>query len=937
MKKILILLLFSISAFGQSYHIKGTLVDTTHTPLEFATMFLLNPSDSTMITFGRTDMDGKFEFKGVKKADVILQASYVGFIPLQKLVEYQPDNLNRDLGEIELMPIDETLMEVIVRAAKAPMVFKGDTVEYDAAKFKVPPGSTVEDLLRRLPGFQVNADGDIKAQGEQITKVMVDGKRFFGSDPKAATKNLPSEAVSKVQVYNDASEQAKLTGLDDGKKEKTLNLELKDDYKKGSFGKLSAGVGTDEKLLAKGNMNRFNEKSQFSIIGFGNNISVSGLSYNDYNDFMGSQAYNWGNNVDFGFDSGGFRIIYGSEDDGEGMSIPQSWGPGRGQSENYAGGINYNYDTKKNKISSNYFYNKTHQQLIQETFRDIFLPNTQYSINSQENYKNSLGNHRGSIRYERELDSLRTIIAYANGRLGDKMNSSLVSQQFFNKGNEHFRNQNPSSQLDGLSKNLESSVLFRNKFKKESRSLLWSGTYTYNQNDNNNTQKSLIEELAVNGESFPIENLGQLNINQLNLGNSTTSVLKTSMQYVEPIGKTITWDMFVNISHTRQSINRDIFSPPTEAGGNRVDDLSSFYDNTINYQRLGTSARYTNKGLYFMVGVAAQNIGMNGKVFNQEGGVVKSEFQSKYPALLPVVTAAYSFTNSSRLQINYKAIETTPTLTQLQPFLNNANPLFLSIGNPDLEPVKANVIDGYYTMYDPGSLMSLFVFFSYNKGRNPIVYNRTVNDELVTFSRPENINQSNENFTISPHFNFQIIKGKIGADVGVDASINKNPLYINEVLNINKSTSLGYSFGLELTPVDWFSWFIFGNFNNTKSSYSIFTQQNQTYTNNTLNSDFSFQLPKNFFIKSGLNYIHQKNEKLNLNQHLPVLGVEVYRIFGKNDRHELRLSAYDIFNKNLSVNHQATANEVSYTNTSMLSRYIMLTYSFNIKGMKKGV
>ena len=215
--------------------VKGALIDTSGTPLPSATVMLLLPKDSSLVNFGRSNDKGFFEFKNVKRQRYILKVSYVSYIPLQKDV-IPTDEAVLDMGSLALKPITKELFEVVVKTAKAPLSIKGDTIEYNAASFKVPPGSTVEDLLRKLPGMQIEQDGSIRAQGMEVKKVTVDGKSFFGSDPKQATKNISADAIQKVQVFNDKTEAAKMTGVDDGKKEKTINLELKESHKKGGFG-----------------------------------------------------------------------------------------------------------------------------------------------------------------------------------------------------------------------------------------------------------------------------------------------------------------------------------------------------------------------------------------------------------------------------------------------------------------------------------------------------------------------------------------------------------------------------------------------------------------------------------------------------------------------------------------------------------------------------
>ncbi len=323
------------------FGIKGTVADTNGVSLPAATVMLLAPKDSALINFGRTSDKGAFEFKNVKRGSYLLKITYVGYLPHQQTVGSEAETV-ADLGTIKMRELNKDLYEVVIKTARAPLSIKGDMIEYDASSFKVPPGSTVEDLLKKLPGVQVDENGNIKAQGQDVKKVTVDGKSFFGSDPKLATKNLSAQAVSKVQVFNDKSEQSKITGVDDGKKEKTVNLELKEEFKKGGFGKITAGVGTKERLEGKANYNKFNAKEQFSVIGLGNNTNQTGLSFDDYQDFRGSQSFSWGDEADFGFGGGTRSFYFGGDDNSDGITIPIGGGArDRGFAKSYAAGMNY--------------------------------------------------------------------------------------------------------------------------------------------------------------------------------------------------------------------------------------------------------------------------------------------------------------------------------------------------------------------------------------------------------------------------------------------------------------------------------------------------------------------------------------------------------------------------------------------------------------------
>src|ERR1035437_3101333 len=304
---LVLLLLCSVNLFGQTAArttIKGVICDTAGITLPSAMVMLLSPKDSALVNFTQADNIGAFEFRNVKNSGYLLKIQHMSFLPYQKIIPVSPTELT-DLGRIQLKLVSKMLMEVVIKAARAPLRFRGDTIEYDAASFKVPPGSTVEDLLRRLPGIDVDADGNIKSQGKDVKHVYVEGKNFFGDDPKSVTKNLGAETISKVQVFDEKSEQAKLTGVNDGIKDKSMNLALKEEYKQGAFGKLTAAAGDQGRWAGRGSYNRFNKTSQLSFIGYGNNVNQTGVNWEDYSEFKGQNTFNSYDNGDFGFGGSG--------------------------------------------------------------------------------------------------------------------------------------------------------------------------------------------------------------------------------------------------------------------------------------------------------------------------------------------------------------------------------------------------------------------------------------------------------------------------------------------------------------------------------------------------------------------------------------------------------------------------------------------------------
>jgi len=405
---ILFLLATTFVNAQKNYSIKGSLVDTAGSPLIQSTIMLLD-MDSTFLDFTQSDLDGNFEFKRVKIGDHLLKATFIGHVPITKNVSYIDRDI--DLGSLVMKEISTELMEVIVKAARAPIKLRGDTIEYDASTFRVPEGSSVEDLLKRLPGIQVEQDGSITSDGHSVNKVTVDGKKFFGDDPKAATKNLPAEGIAKVQVFDETTEEEEITGTQDkSNQNKTMNLELKEGFKSGAFGKVAAGIGSRDRYEVKGNYNRFDDKFQFSLIGVANNTGRNGLSWDDYQGFLGSESWSFNDDGIYGF-GGGFSYSFGGgRDDGLESSLQSIFFSNQqsGLPENTNGGINFNYDHKKTKISSYYFINR--KALVAETIseRETFLnPTNALESSFSENATNAIG-HRAEIEVKQEIDSFHT-------------------------------------------------------------------------------------------------------------------------------------------------------------------------------------------------------------------------------------------------------------------------------------------------------------------------------------------------------------------------------------------------------------------------------------------------------------------------------------------------------------------------------------------------
>ena len=909
------------------FGIKGTVADTNGVSLPAATVMLLAPKDSALINFGRTSDKGAFEFKNVKRGSYLLKITYVGYLPHQQTVGSEAETV-ADLGTIKMRELNKDLYEVVIKTARAPLSIKGDMIEYDASSFKVPPGSTVEDLLKKLPGVQVDENGNIKAQGQDVKKVTVDGKSFFGSDPKLATKNLSAQAVSKVQVFNDKSEQSKITGVDDGKKEKTVNLELKEEFKKGGFGKITAGVGTKERLEGKANYNKFNAKEQFSVIGLGNNTNQTGLSFDDYQDFRGSQSFSWGDEADFGF-SGGGRSFYFGGDDSDGITIPIGGGArDRGFAKSYAAGVNYNYDTKKTKFSSNYYFNQSEQTVNTILARENFFPNGG-NIKTTENSNrfNLNGNHRGSLRFEKTLDSLNTLIVIGNARYGSGNSTFGSAQQLFRDGQVKTRQTAIDNASTFRSFALTSTLIYRHKFKKKGRNFAFSAAYNINNADGRNRQQSFNELFQASTVNDVLRN-----INQRDTSLSRQNQLKSSLFYLEPISKRFFWETFYNFSLRKIEVDRNLSDILSSDQPRRNDTLSQYYTTNYVYHRLGSSIRYSFKGLNVSVGLAGQNFNLDGQFASDQNAPTFGRVQRSFLVWVPNASFNYDLKNNKYIYSNYQANVREPSTRDLQPVIDNSNPLFVREGNPNLVPQVSHEFSLGYNTFDPGSFTNLYASVNYEYKVNEIVYNQNIGSNLLTRTRPENIS-GGQNYGTYVGLGFPLKKTKATMNLNTSVNFGNSLAFINDVLNKTRSNSYTLGLRLDLTPSEFFTFY--GNarwFLNT-TKYSINAAQNQQFTNTTYTGEMNIKLPKETYFSSRLNYRIFKNERFGFDQNQPILTLSVYKIIMKDKKGEIRLTANDVFDQTRGINQSAGANYISNESTPTLSRYFMLSFTYNMRGV----
>ncbi|MDD2386032.1 MAG: outer membrane beta-barrel protein [Bacteroidales bacterium] len=921
----LLLFTFSISViFAQSpqnINIKGRIIDSLGETVPAATVMLLTSSDSTLVNYTTSDSDGKFSFRSIKNRGYLLKISHIGFMPIQKQIPV----INQDeynFGNITVEPIAEILMEVVIKSAQAPLFIHGDTVEYDARLFKVPPGSTVEDLLKRLPGIEVDESGGITTMGKNIGRVYVDGKTFFGDDPKSVTKNLDAEAISKVQVYNDKSEQERLTGIKDGSDNKAMNLELKEEYKKGYFGKASVAAGTEERWAGRGSFNRFNETSQLSFLAYGNNLNSTGVNWEDYQEFKGSSAYSDYDNGDFGFNARGrghYSMSFGSNYSGKGFS------------ESYGGGANYNYFKDKIKFNVSYMFSQSDIFYDQFTKRQTFLTDTSFFRYDTTKYDRLNNSHSISSRLEIEFDTSNTFIFRINSRLSNSALDNLQKQLFQTDAplysDINLNSFQDESDVDAYSVNILS--LYNHKFAKKGRSFSISGAADISNNNSGRLTDNINEYFITLTQTEQLKYLYD--------NTSSDELYKSSIMYVEPLSKRFSLMGFYNIS-SNETQSEKIVTDELSVNNTLVDSMTNFYIHTVLYNRLGSSFSYAWEGLNISLGGAYQIIDMKGRyAMLQELNDYNNLVPKSYNNFVPYFRTDWQLPNNIRLSLNYSYEIDEPTMSQLQPITDNSNPLYKVEGNLALTPKIYHSINGGIYYWNQASFSSFSVHAGTSINETSIVYNQnTIFKEgvgYVTTSKPENVEGGQSTYA---YFwgSVPIIKTILTLNLSGNVSFSNSPVFINGIENITNSEYYRVSLGLNLTLGPKLSFNFGGNLSQNDVKYSIQNTQNQKIIGYSTSGSFKWQIFKKTFIEGNLDWDNYESNKLDYKADILVTNLSVRQVLGEKNRFEMRLAGFDLLNQKQYLYQIASENYTEYTIAPTLARYFMLSVAYNLKGFE---
>lgn len=896
---------FAISSFAQ-YPVTGNLKDTTEKRnLQSAVISLLRHSDSTLVAFTRAGKDGTFHFRKTDSGRYVILVSYPGFADFMETVSVSS---NTNLGNVYLTPKSKLLDEVIVRSGSAIRI-KGDTTEFVADSFKVKEGATVEDLLKKLPGFTVNSKGEIVAQGKRVDKVLVDGEEFFGDDPTMATQNISAKAVEKVQVFDTKTEQQNLTGATTGNEGKTVNIKLKEDAKKGAFGKIYGGTDFSKYYDSKILFNRFIGKKKISAYGTRSNVNTGSLNWGDREKI--------GIENDFEYDElSGYYFSFGGNDEFNDWSL-------RGLPDAWTGGALFSnkWNSDRQNVNISYRYNRLGTQNEGTTLTQNILP-TGVTYSNRYTTRRSLNQqHVLNGKYEWKPDSLSSIkfvtsYTYKPGSNAGTNNSEFIRSNF-DTANQSFNNYSNDTRRTQT----DNQLTYKQLFKKKNRQ--WQTVFRYGviEDDNSGLNYTRIRYFDNNGLYNYSDTIDQ---QKLFDGRSVTYGVKST--FTEPLSSK--WMLVVDYGYNKNH-SKSLRNTFEKGSNGKYENLITEFSNNFELDAFSHSGnaifRFTGKKMRAGIGSGVSKIKLG--LSDLDNGT-KNAY--RFFNVTPTANINLNPKPQFNIGINYRGNTVQPTINQLQPLRDNTDPLNEYKGNPDLKVGFNHSTSVFINQYKVLSQSWFGINFSYNIQQNAITQFNTV--DPVTGKRtyyPVNVD-GNRSWYIWSNYN----KSKGNKKPNYGFNINGNGSRFNNFVNgqkaLTNSFSLNLSLNLGIESEDKYDFSINPKIGYNHSKSSLSNAINNNYMTYGGSAEAEFTLPWKMEFNTTVNAdLRQRIEAFADNVNIVAWNAGISKKIFKKDAGKITFYANDILNENKGFTRNISSTFISDDRYQRISRYFLLKFEWS--------
>jgi len=913
MKSIFLCVAIFIATFSfaqnMPFKISGTIIsEEDNLPLESATVYLQRVKDSSLVTYTISGRDGKFMLEG-KSADkeTNLFISYVGYQTHFQSVKMTKEQIA--LGTINLKVNANALQEVVIKS-QAPITIKKDTMEFNVKSFKTKKDANVEDLLKELPGVEIDEEGKIKVNGKEVNKILVNGKPFFGNDPTITTRNLTKDIVEKIQILDTKSKDQAFTGETADGENKTVNLVIKEENNRGVFGRVAAGAGTDDHYEFAGMFNHFDNDQRISVLAGGNDINSPGFSFGEIRKMFGG-----GNNVRFSGD-GSFSI------DG------RSFGGGQGITESKNFGANYADELGKDRdVSGNYFYSGSNSQNKTSRNRENILADRRYFTNSESGSYSEGDNHTANLEFDIKVDS--TLLINVKPSFSYSKNRTIYDED--EKSLDEFQtltNQSTTdSNVETIGKNFNNDIDITKRFGSKGAFLKFS---IENEISHNDTDDFLTSETTIFGDNPDYEKREQFTD-----GGKKVNNFDTDVTYRLPLkANEFFLDFRYRYRRSKQEDIKSTFDKDAITGdySNFNTDLSTDFEYLNETKTPSLKFDFKNKvwSASFQTSYVFKTLENTDKLrplFSINRDFEAIELRSRL---------RYRVNEKASLSMGYTLNNDSPQLSQLQQYENVSNPLNTIIGNPNLDAENNHEVYVNYNAFDFQKGSGYYGYLSANFENNKVVSKSEIDENLLRRTTYVNVNGTyNLNGYISASKKVKLDSLRTATVyIGVGPNINRAVNFNNGIQYTSTNISVSPNVGFRLIWKDVMEFNPRYRLSFTKSTFDIDNFKNQEFINHSLNLNTATFLPKGFEWRNDVQFNYNPNIAAGFQKSAWFWNATLaYSVL--KEQGTVTLKAYDLLNQNTNARRIATENYIQDSQSTVLQQYFMLSFSWKFNSLGK--